>query len=67
METARKEVSDSLVVEDPMRVVLRSVVMVSGEWCVVMDGIQERPQWFAESWDTQTKVIKGREEKGVSS
>ena len=63
MECARKKASDSLEMNEPMEVVWRSVCMVSGEWCVTMDGIIMMPQWFAESWDSPMLVSKEEGER----
>ena len=56
MEFARREVFDSLEVKKLMKVVLRSAFMVSGEWCVLVDGILLMLKWFADSWGFQKMV-----------
>ena len=51
--------SDSMEVRTSMKVVLRFVCMVSGEWYVKMAGVTLMPKWFAENWDSQKLVRRG--------
>ena len=56
----RKVKFDFLEVMHTMKVMLKFVWVVSGEWFVNMDGIPVMLKWFADSWDSQMLVRKER-------
>ena len=45
-----------MVVSMQQRVELKSVLVVSGEQYVVVDGIRLVPEWFADSWNMNGQV-----------
>ena len=58
------EVFDSLEVEDPMKVELRSVYLVTGVQCVMLNGMELMPVLPVVSWDTQKMVRNERSGMG---